>query len=330
MPTEPLDQRATTHRLQELTKAGHLDAKALERSLTLAGIIPSQKSWQTFINRTLLFLGAAFVLAGIIFFFAYNWARMGRFLKVGLIEIGIVIAVSLAWRRGLEQLSGKVLLLIAAVLVGPLFGVYGQVYQTGADPYELFALWAVLIAGWVAISRFSPLWFIWLILLNIGLILYWFQVLDLEIWTFGGLCEAAFLLNVGALAVWEVFAARKIPWLTGRWIPRIIHLAAVIFLVIPTVMVIFIDDSDVFLSLAPLLYIGGFGFCLWFYQLKIRDLFILAICLFSGIAILTSLFMKILGWEPGVFIVYGLLVIGQSVAAVMWLRRIEKQWSDAE
>ncbi len=39
-----------------------------------------------------------------------------------------------------------------------LLAVYGQTYQTGADPYELFFGWAILIIGWVAISRFAPLW----------------------------------------------------------------------------------------------------------------------------------------------------------------------------
>ena len=105
----------------------------------------------------LLLFGSALVLAGIIFFFAYNWAAMGKFLKFGLIEAGIIVCIVASHLRGRTDLSGKVLLLSGAVLVGVLLAVYGQIYQTGADAYGLFICWAVLIFGWVIISEFAAL-----------------------------------------------------------------------------------------------------------------------------------------------------------------------------
>ena len=46
---------------------------------------------------------------------------------------------------------------LLSLLTGALLALSGQVYQTGADTFELFAWWAVLILPWVLVSRFSPL-----------------------------------------------------------------------------------------------------------------------------------------------------------------------------
>lgn len=328
MPTNPLDMHVTAGRLHILASKGLLTTAALERALNFAGMIPSKRRWQTFLDTLLLALGVTFILAGIIFFFAYNWADMGRFLKFGVLQAAIVFTVWFAWYKGLQQLSGKLALLMAAMLLGPLLGVYGQTYQTGADPYELFLGWAILIVGWVVISRFSVLWLVLLILINISLILYWMQILDTNRWTFAGMCEAGFLLNAGALVTWEWLAAPKISWLSGRWIPRLLMCAAASFLAIPTLIAIFEGPTDPFLLLAPLLYFGFIVACLWFYQRILHDLFMLAACLLSLIVIITAFFMDNMGWEFGFLMFYSVLIIAQTSAAVFWLRHIEKSWGD--
>ena len=329
MPLDPLDTPVTVMHLHTLASEGHLSAAALERALIFAEIIPPKHRWQTFLRGLFLMLGVTFILAGVIFFFAYNWAQMGRFLKFGLLQAAIAAVVGISWYKGLAHLSGKFALLMAAVLVGPLLAVYGQTYQTGADPYELFLGWAVLIVGWVVISRFAALWVCWLLLLNISLILYWTQILDMKRWTFAGMCEAGFLLNASALLVWEWLAAPKIPWLSGRWIPRLLLCASAIFLTIATLACIFDYTPDPFLLLAPILYFSFIAACLWIYQRVLHDLFVLAICLFSLITIITAFFMKLLGWEFALLMFYSFLIIVQTAAAVFWLRRVEKTWGDA-
>ena len=47
---------------------------------------------------------------------------------------------------------------MAAVAVGALLAVFGQTYQTGADPFELFLTWALLIVPWTLAARFEPLY----------------------------------------------------------------------------------------------------------------------------------------------------------------------------
>ncbi|MET0204922.1 MAG: DUF2157 domain-containing protein [Casimicrobiaceae bacterium] len=57
--------------------------------------------------------------------------------------------IALAVWRGLDTLPGKAAL-VAALLAGALLALVGQVYQTGADTFELFAAWAVAIVVLVA------------------------------------------------------------------------------------------------------------------------------------------------------------------------------------
>ena len=322
--TEPLKKQATAARLRQVVEHGFLDSPALERALDIIGVFPSKRGWQQLMNRLLLFLGVALVLAGIVFFFAYNWSEMGKFLKFGLLEAAIVLAVFGAWQQGLHRISGKALLLVAAMLPGPLFAVYGQVYQTGADPYELFATWTLVILAWVAISQFAPLWLAWLILLNISVFLYWWQIL---LWPWAGLFGALALLNIAVLGLWELFAARKIDWMAGRWMPRILVCAVMATLVMAMQITIWDGESDPFRALAPVLYLGTLAVCLWLYQSRMHDVFMLAASLLSGIVVLTSLMIKVAGWEePAVYLFYGLLVVAQAGGAVFWLRRIQQGW----
>jgi uncharacterized membrane protein len=332
MKPNPLDLPVKRESLQTLAEEGYLSQPALERALTLSGFISTRGAWQEFINRMLLLLGSAFILAGVIFFFAYNWDKLGRFLKFGLIEGAIFCAAILAWYLGLDNLSGKVALLAAAVLVGPLLAVYGQTYQTGADAYGLFLGWAILIAGWVFLSNFPPLWFLFLILLNTSLILYWSQVLaPRPEWKIASLFLLLSLLNGIALAAWEWFSARGVPWLTGRWMPRSVACAIIITLVIPTLIYIFepfnILKEDKLFVYTPFLYVGFIILCLWYYQYRTRDLFILAACLLSVIFVFTSLVGKTLIKEVEGFFFLSILIIGQAAGAAAWLRHITRSWS---
>src|SRR5690606_42051813 len=50
-------------------------------------------AWEKFLSRSFLGLGTAFSLAGIFFFFAYNWDSLHRFVKLGLLEGLLVLLV---------------------------------------------------------------------------------------------------------------------------------------------------------------------------------------------------------------------------------------------
>lgn len=185
---------------------------------------PSGSEWRAWTGRVLLFLGAAQIIAGIFFFFAYNWDDLARWQKLGTTQAGIVICALAARFAGLDSLVGKVFLLAAGALVGVAFAVYGQIYQTGADAFDLFASWAALILGWVLIARFAAFWILWAVIVNVALAFY----LD----TFTGLREGEQLLlfgllNGGFLLLREA-ARRRFAWLAHPW-SRWLTMAACLF-----------------------------------------------------------------------------------------------------
>jgi uncharacterized membrane protein len=272
-------------------------------------------------------------LSGIFFFFAYNWDDLPRFAKFGIIEAAIVAAVGLAYYQGLNRLVGQVALLVAAMLVGALLVVYGQIYQTGADAYQLFLTWAGLITGWVVISFFGPLWFSWLVLLNISLILYWEQVLgqDEEV-----MFELLFGLNAIALLAWEIGASRGLAWLKSRWIPRLIALAVFVALLWPTFSFIaavhWRQVEGLALIIAPILYVGFILLAGWLYGVKIKDLFVLTVGALSLIAVITyalAEMMNIFEGDALTFLLLGILLIIEAGVAVIGLRWVANSWERA-
>ncbi|ARA94581.1 hypothetical protein AWN76_016405 [Rhodothermaceae bacterium RA] len=319
------DLTASPERLRRLAAAGYLSAEALERGLDLAGYVPDRSAWRWLLDRLLLVVGVVLLLAGIVFFFAYNWDDLGRFTRFGLIMGGILAAVVAAWRFGLDTGPGQVALLVAAVLPGPLLAVYGQVYQTGADPYGLFGTWALLVAGWVFISRSAWLWIGWLALLDVTLVLYWLQVPGPEAAGGVGLWLVLAGFHALALAAWEVGAARGVIWLRRRWAPRLIATVLLCCVTVPVVLLIFAPSEErwshpMHLVAVPI-YAGVVGGALWWYRRLPGDLFVMAAALLSGISVGTALAARLIGNWPGGRLLVALVVIGLLYLAVTWLRR---------
>ena len=129
--------------------------------------------WRLLLDRGLMSLGVILVLAGIGYLVAHNWNHLSSSEKLLLSAGTVAIVLAAATWAGFDRFLGKLLLLAASVLVGGYIVVCGQIYQTGADTYELFAVWALLIIPWVFMGRFMPLLMFWLSLFNIAQILYW-------------------------------------------------------------------------------------------------------------------------------------------------------------
>lgn len=348
---DTLGQAASEARLRHLLKAGVLDRTAFERALELAGIAPDGHAWRRFLDWLLAGLGAALLLSGIVFFFAYNWADMHRFSKFALLEGTLLIAVALAWRLGPDTHGGRAALLGAAVLPGVLLAVYGQVYQTGADPYGLFLTWCLLVTPWVLIGRSAALWLLWLALANLSLILWWtgvhrppewleFAQMIMPLFGMGFAFADADLallvtaLNLAALLLHEGLSSR-IAWLSGRWMPRVILLIILATLIVPVLRAILqdsiFDDSPETRSirLAPLVWMGLSALGVWSYLNWRRDLFMLAALALEAIIVASAFLGKQLHWnDAGGMLLLSLLVALMTGAAAWWLRQTARRWED--
>ncbi len=102
--------------------------------------------------------GILFLSAGVICFFAYNWADMSHFTKFGLIAGLMVFCLVPTLLKGPDSFLSGSALLLCGLLAGPLMAVFGQFYQTGADAWELFRAWAVFLLLLALPARQAGLW----------------------------------------------------------------------------------------------------------------------------------------------------------------------------
>jgi uncharacterized membrane protein len=324
--------------LRRLLAAGALTAaetEALEARVRLA--LP----WRAWLDRGLLGLGAALVLAGIVCFFAHNWDRLADAGKLGLAGGAILLSLGGATWAGFDRPAGKVLLAAAAALVGVFLAVFGQIYQTGADSWQLFATWALLITPWVALGRFMPLWIGWVALLNSAVGLYWpvarppfdFFFVAGDNSVFREVTISLALVNGLALLARELAERRRQPWFDGGWSVHL--LLAGLLAAASTETVGEIIRTWTYSSNGDIKPDAAFGAVavnaalncgLGFYYSRVRhSLPALALVTLSACAVLTFLVVRVLsineqGVDPATLFLDGLVVLGVFGAGVAFLR----------
>ncbi len=327
---DPLKWRATPEHLLFLLDQKLISEDTWQRARELAGHVPAAKHWSRFLDRLLMLLGAAFLLSGIVFFFAYNWGRMSHFAEFAVLEGALVVVIAFVAHEGTRVLSGRVALMGAAILVGVLIGNIGTVYNMQADAPEFFLVWAVLIVGWVVVGEWGPLWLLLMALLNLTVATYWTGYLMLSILTG---------LNMAALAFWEFGdwweSDRTVNWMAARWIPRVLAVVAVVasvYLILVFIYASFESSESgqgLWLVWSWLIY-GGLmiGLVRGYYWIK-PDVFMLTLCGISAIVVSVALIIKVWPWKHDIVfgpLIIGVVVIGETAMLVQRLARLHREW----
>jgi uncharacterized membrane protein len=247
--------------INALRSAGLIPAA---RYLDAAAAVRDTAFWTQWSRRALLAFGAGHLLAGIVFFFAYNWADLSDLAKFAIVEGALVVAVIAALLFGIDRLHGQVAIIGASVLTGVLLAVIGQVYQTGADAYQLFTAWMLLILPWTLASRSGAQWLLWLVVSGIALALYGDQVLFPE----GTLTETEVATSVGligaaALIAREAAVLAGQTWLGGRWIRLVLVFATLFLLFWPAAAVVFDWESRGIELICFVIAVGAGGIVYW-------------------------------------------------------------------
>ena len=311
---------------------GTIPADRISSALRVTGILPDENRWRRFLDQLLLGLGALSLGVAAVFFVAYNWDRMGHFAQFVLLQALLVLTVFYAVRRGPEALPARISITVAVLLLGALLALFGQTYQTGADPWELYAAWALLAFPWVLASRFAPLWLLWLALLNVALTTFYdaaFGLLGIALFTKDDLVWLLLLLNTAAWALWE-FAGLRIDWLLtrrgGRWPVRLIATASGFAMTVLALRAVFDPQT-----LAPPVWLVYLAWLLAVYRVyrhALPDLFVLAGACLSLIVSFTCLFADLMlqGDDLALsFLLLSLLVVAQAAFAAVWLRRVHSE-----
>ncbi|MGJ1430423.1 DUF2157 domain-containing protein [Sphingobacterium spiritivorum] len=286
-------------------------------------IFSDRSAWEKFLRLFFMVLGIGFTVAGIVFFFAYNWADLHKFVKIGLAEGLIIVTTVLVLIPGIPISVRNIILTGAAVLVGVLFAVFGQIYQTGADAYDFFLAWTVFITLWVLVANYAPLWLLYLLLINTTVLMYADQVA--KDWNGVLVCTLLFIVNGMALLI-SVLQSRFIKnVIVPQWFSNTVALAAATFATAGIVFWIFEEPHRPFpwlLLLTAAAYFFGIR-----YGLKAKSGFYLSLIPFSLIIIVSGLLIHISDGEMMYLTVSGFIVISVTLV-IKKLIDLQKKWTN--
>ena len=301
-----------------VSRHSDLTEQAVDKVLK-ENVYNDKETWQKFLRLFFISLGVGFTVSGIVFFFAYNWADLHKFAKIGLTE-GVLIATTILVLLPKLNISIRNIILTgASVLVGVLFAVFGQIYQTGANAYDFFLGWTVFVTLWVLISNFSPLWLLYLVLINTTFILYSQQVA--KDWSAVFVCTLLFIINSAVLISAISFGKKKTP----NWFLNTVALASASYATIGVVIGIF-DKHQTAFPILILITAIVFALGIW-YGLKTKSGFYLSVIPFSLIIIVSSLLIKISDGEM-MFLLVSLFIIASVTLTIKNLIDIQKKWTN--
>ncbi|MET0351670.1 MAG: DUF2157 domain-containing protein [Rhizobacter sp.] len=137
-----------------------LDAAASRRLQRLAGFGEEPAGLRTGLVRGFAVLAAALAGFALVMWVAANWATFGRVGRFALVQGALAVLGLGAWAWP----AARAPLGLAALFgIGALFALFGQTYQTGADPWQLFALWALLALPLCLGVRSDIVWTPWVV-----------------------------------------------------------------------------------------------------------------------------------------------------------------------
>jgi uncharacterized membrane protein len=144
--------------IEELSRQHELSPEDRARLIRLAELNEQPRQLRRRLPLGVAIVAAALAGLGVIFWVAANWDALSRTGRFGLLEI-LVCASCLG---ALFRPTARVPLGLFAFLgAGALLALFGQTYQTGADPGQLFAWWSVLTLPLCLGVRHDALWAGW-------------------------------------------------------------------------------------------------------------------------------------------------------------------------
>ncbi|MBC7983908.1 MAG: DUF2157 domain-containing protein, partial [Candidatus Obscuribacterales bacterium] len=229
------------------------------------------------------------------------------------------------------------------VLTGALLALFGQSYQTGADVYELFLMWALLALPLVVAAQWSVVWAAWVLIVNVTLWLFcgWIpgrHVIWLLLggWGFtaSSVLLAAMLVNVALWIVTERLQRGRLAAQAPQWLNRFLLACAILLGTWGGMLAILGDRGGLFgyansgVNSKTLLLFAITVIAIGVYVFRRRqDVFALALLAGSGIALGTVAIGKALGSNDlGIWFLMALWLIVASTLAGKMLMATLRAW----
>jgi uncharacterized membrane protein len=292
----------------ELTAQHQLDAEAARKLHALAGLDAEPAQLEPSMMKGLALLGAFLGGAGIVFWIAANWDTFGRAGRFALLQAFFVVMCLGAARLSKAR---PALATVAFMTMGGLFAYFGQTYQTGADPWQLFAAWSLLALPLCFAVKSDALWTAWCWVMMTAISL-WVAALTGHQWDINGTRAVVHLggwgLALATCALLSPVVARATG--AGKWSWRTAIALATAMISLAALIDLFDKGADILFPLA-LALAGAAAFLL--VQPKLFDVFGLSAVGLSVDILLIGLLAKLLDSHN----IGSLLILGLSAAAIL-------------
>ena len=290
----------------------------MDDSIALSGSdkpkLADAKAWMRFLQVFTLTLGSGLMLAGIIFFFAYNWEHMHRFVKMG-IAVALILAIfAVAVKVKMSDFTRKITVFALCVLVGVFWAIFGQVYQTKADSYVFFLSWAFCILVWVYIADFYPLWTFFIALFSMGVV---------PLFPNGDWFTTVLMLYGAAWISFFILASKYLPCLSAppSWFTSLLFTIEFGVAVSVVCLVIFSEVS----ALNLLIAFAVTAATIWF-ALKQKGIWLYSMLFLGALSVLECVFIRCLSHDLGGLLLHLMLSAAALVASAFAIVQQYRKW----
>ncbi|EAR61250.1 DUF2157 domain-containing protein [Neptuniibacter caesariensis] len=298
----------------------------LHLALKEADSLPSPKQWHEFITQLLLWLGLISLGASLIFFLAFNWQEMSKLSKFTFVQIGIITTTIFYFFKRNDPIKAVAIASLISLQIGALLALSGQTYQTGADPWQLFAIWSLFILPFAIVHGSSTLWLFFSATLSLSISLYFSRFRGIFDFLIDDDLTMVLLLSInGTLALFlNAGYYLKQFWSQNQIAVQILIVFCGFIASWLAIWGIFdFEDKALYLVIYSLLI--GFLFY-WFYH-KDLNLMILAGISVSLVVVSTAFLINTMAdaFDGGAFLFISLYIIFCSSMAGIWLRNLHSE-----
>ncbi len=290
----------------------------------------SREGWQRVVKIFLLVGGGLSIAIGIGFFIAFNWTELGRVGKFAVVIAALLAATTSYVISPKDSIVCHASEVVVVLLMGTLLALFGQIYQTGADRWQLFARWALLVLPFVFVTRSFWAWIVWLLVADIAVVLFaasmsfslfWLWVDEVVVYWALGLFNALFALAMTVL-----------PGLVSdrRWRAGLVQTAVITagtcasLLAINTILVGASHALPGFVA-----WLVTMAIIYYAYRVRTLNLVLMSGFALSAIAVSVALFIRLVGevlgnFDAGMLLMIALFILGLATYAGRWLYGLQR------
>ena len=263
------------------------------------------------IKKFFLLFSVVFLIAGVTSFTAYNWATMSNIEKLAVPSVLIIVGL-VAYLFLKKEIYKNLAIFFSSFMIGTLFAVYGQVYQTGADVWILFRNWAIFLIIPMVVTGYYSVMVLFSVVVAISTGFY------LDLYLSGAIVPFLSSLIFGIILMVYPFLQKRFNFkFNNIFYNTMIGIFYICFMTSGFAAII-VDDYSFIALILYIAFVGGIYLvgCGQLKKITVKIFSITALGFF-GVAFIMKMIKNIFFTNVTVYILLSLLVIIGTITAIV-------------